>query len=53
MKLPVHVQARRSSCFIRKSADQVKQKVEARFMRAWEEREIERQKAFSEGQNEL
>ena len=26
-------------------------KVEARFMRAWEE--IERQKAFSEGQNEL
>lgn len=28
-------------------------KVEARFMRAWEEREIERQKAFSEGQNEL
>lgn len=28
-------------------------KVEARFMRAWEEREIKRQKAFSEGQNEL
>lgn len=28
-------------------------KVEARFMRAWEKREIERQKAFSEGQNEL
>lgn len=28
-------------------------KVEAKFMRAWEEREIERQKAFSEGQNEL
>ena len=28
-------------------------KVEAWFMRAWEEREIERQKAFSEGQNEL
>ena len=27
-------------------------KVEAKFMRAWEEREIERQKAFSEGQNE-
>lgn len=25
-------------------------KVEAKFMRAWEEREIERQKAFSEGQ---
>ena len=33
--------------------DQVNKKVEARFMRAWEEREIERQKAFSEGQNEL
>ena len=28
-------------------------KVEAKFMRAWEEREIEMQKAFSEGQNEL
>lgn len=31
-------------------SDQVEQKVEAKFMRAWEEREIERQKAFSEGQ---